>query len=144
MATEEKVVIRFIDGSVFKGYLKDFSEESKEITFEEAESRAAKTIRIQELKAIFFVRTFEGDKDYKEIKRYGVSQRKGRKIFVKFQDGESIVGYLQGNIPWQKGFFLSSSDEKKTGFFVLPADEESNNIKVFIIKSSVKDITSIP
>ena len=55
-----------------------------------------------------------------------------------------MIGYLEGDMPWEKGFFISKPDEKKTGFFLMPADEGSNNIKVFVIGASVKDITAIP
>ncbi len=65
-------------------------------------------------------------------------------MFVRFKDGESMIGYLEGDMPWEKGFFISKPDEKKAVFFLMPADEGSNNIKVFVIGASVKDITAIP
>lgn len=102
------------------------------------------TIPIEKLKAIFFVKTFKGDSKYREKKRYGLRQSEGRKIFVRFKDGESLVGYLQGDMPWDKGFFLSKPDKKKVGFFLVPVDVESNNIRVFIMSSSVRDITVLP
>jgi hypothetical protein len=55
-----------------------------------------------------------------------------------------MVGYLQGKVPWDKGFFLSKPDKVKKGFFLVPVDEDSNNIKVFVVYSAVKDITAIP
>ena len=81
---------------------------------------------------------------HKERKIYGIRRSEGKKIFVKFKDDESMVGYLHGDVPWDKGFFLSKPDKEKEGFFLIPVDEDSNNIKVFIIYSAVKDITSIP
>lgn len=143
MSTDEKVVIRFTNGSLLKGYLREFSVESHNIVFEELSGEGTQTIPVDNLKAIFFVRTFEGDKKYREIKRYGTNKIEGRKIFIRFKDGESMVGHLQGDMPWDKGFFLSKPDEKKTGFFLVPVDEESNNSKVFVIKSSVADITAL-
>jgi len=144
MSAEEKVVMRFNDGSLLKGYLGGFSQDSQEVSFEELGRDNVRYIPVQELKAIFFVKTFEGDKEYREKKRYGLRKREGRKIFIRFKDGESMVGHLQGDMPWDKGFFLSRPDEKKTGFFLVPVDEESNNIKVFVVRSSVKDITALP
>lgn len=144
MSTEDKVVLRFDDGKVLKGYLKEFSQESPKISFEELGDKKFRSVAVEDLKAIFFVRGFEGDKKYKEQKRYGISKKKGRKIFIRFRDNEFLMGYLEGDMPWDKGFFLSKPDQKKTGFFILPGDEKSNNIKVYVIKSAVKDIAAMP
>lgn len=144
MSDDDKVVLRFDNGTLLKGYLKEFSQESHHVLFEEIGGDSYRNIPVQELKAIFFVRTFEGDSEYREKKRYGIRKREGRKIFIRFKDGESMAGYLQGDMPWDKGFFLSKPDEKKIGFFLVPADEDSNNSKVFVIKSSVRDITLLP
>jgi len=144
MAWDDTVVLRFNDGKVLKGYLKGFSQESQEVMFEELGKTNASAIPVREMKAIFFVKTFEGDNTRREIKRYGLGQNKGKKIFVKFKDEESVIGYLHEDVPWDKGFFLSRPDNKKTGFFLIPVDEDSNNIKIFVIRSSVKDITAVP
>lgn len=144
MTDGDKVVLRFNNGELLKGCLKEFSQTSQEVLFEELGRKGVRTIPLQELKAIFFVRTFEGDSEYREKKRYGIRKREGRKIFIRFKDGESMAGYLQGDMPWDKGFFLSRPDEKKIGFFLVPVDEDSNNIRVFVIKSSVRDITLLP
>lgn len=144
MPEKEKVVIRFNNGRVLKGYLKEFFQDSPAILFEEAGKKEFYAISVRELKAIFFVKTFEGKNGYKEKKKYGERKQAGKKIFVKFKDGESFVGYLSGDMPWDKGFFLSKPDDKRTGFFIVPADEESNNEKAYIIKSSVKDVLALP
>ncbi|MBI4688866.1 MAG: hypothetical protein HY754_01120 [Nitrospirae bacterium] len=143
MSDREKVVIRFNNGSLLKGYLKDFSQDSHTLSFDELGGDSS-CISVHELKAIFFVRTFEGDSIYREKKKYGPERREGRKIFIKFKDGESIIGYLQGDMPWDRGFFLSRPDEKKTGFFIFPTDNKSNNIKIYVVGLSVKDITALP
>lgn len=144
MSPDDKVVIRFNNGTPLKGNLKEFSPESQHILFKETGDNSYKNIPWQELKAIFFVRAFEGDSEYREKKRYGIRKSEGRKMFIKFNDGESMIGYLQGDVPWDKGFFLSRPDEKKKGFFLVPADGESNNIRVFVVSSSVMDITAMP
>lgn len=144
MPVDDKVVLRFTDGKLLKGYLKKFSPESPEILFKKMYEKKTQTIPALILKAIFFVKTFEGNSNHKEKKIYRLRQSKGKKIFVKFNDDESMVGYLQGNVPWNKGFFLSKPDKGKEGFFIVPVDEDSNNIKVFVVYSSVNDITAIP
>ncbi len=144
MAEKEKVVVRFNNGKVLKGYLKEFFQESPAILFEEAGKKEFYAISVKELKAIFFVKTFEGKDGYREKKKYGERKQAGKKIFIKFNDGESLIGYLEGNMPWDKGFFLSKPDEKKTGFFIIPADADSNNEKAYIVRSSVKDVIALP
>lgn len=144
MSSEDKVVLRFNDGKLLKGYLKEFSQNAPEILFKKLDGKKTQTIPVLKLKAIFFVKTFEGNSSHRERKIYGLRKSEGKKIFVKFKDDESMVGYLQGNVPWSKGFFLSKPDKGKEGFFLVPVDENSNNIKIFVIYSAVKDITAVP
>jgi len=144
MSDEDKVVLRFTDGKLLKGYLKEFSQDSHKVLFKKLDGKKDQSIPIPKLKAIFFVKTFDGDSKYVEKKIYGIRRSEGKKIFVKFNDNESMIGYLQGGVPWNKGFFLSNPDKEKKGFFLVPVDEDSNNIKVFVVGSSVKDITAIP
>ncbi len=135
-----KVVLRFSDGKVLKGYLEHFSPDNEIVNINEI-SGERKSVNINELKAIFFVKTFEGKKDYNERKAFSGVNKRLKRVFVKFKDGESLTGYIEGEMPWQKGFFLESG--KKGGFFLLPTDNESNNIKIFVIASFVKDVTLV-
>lgn len=136
----EKVVLRFSDGMVVKGYLKVFSETGDFVEIEDL-SGNSRVAEIDKLKALFFVKSFEGMPHYNERKLFLGLNRRYKKVFVKFKDGESMTGYIEGDIPWGKGFFLERS--KKKGFYLLPTDNESNNIKVFVVTSSVKDVTLI-
>ena len=45
---------------------------------------------------------------------------------------------------WKKGFFLSKPDKRIKGFFLIPVDSDSNNIKVFVVGSAIRDITLMP
>lgn len=136
--TRDKVILRCLDGRLVKGYIDDFSV-SDEFVALEYESSEKQKIRVDELKAIFFVRTFEGNKSYSEKKSFRDLVSLGKRVFVKFKDGECMTGYLEGDVPWEKGFFLETS--KGPGFFLVPVDSESNNIKVFVVASSVWDVT---
>ncbi len=140
----EKVVVRFNSGKVLKGYVRDFRADSSVAILEEVGTNIEHKIPIIELKAIFFVKTFEGDSEYRERKAYGIREGRGRKVYIRFNDGESLVSFLESEVPWEKGFFLSKSDDKAKGFFLIPVDSESNNIKVFVVGSSIKDITIMP
>jgi hypothetical protein len=140
----EKVVLRFKSGKILKGYVLDFTAYSDVVIIQEAETRKEHGISIEELKAIFFVRTFEGDSKYRDRKAYGISNSAGRKVYIRFSDGESMIGFLEGDIPWEKGFYLSKADSNLKGFFLIPVDVDSNNKKVFVVGSSIKDITLMP
>lgn len=139
-----RVVVRFSNGKILKGHIRNFAANENSVLLEEVGTRIEKNVPIDKLKAIFFVKTFEGVSGYRDKKAYGIRQGRGRKVYVRFNDGESMVGFLEGEIPWKKGFFLSKPNSKVKGFFLIPVDTDSNNIKVFVVGSSIKDITLMP
>ena len=140
----EKAVTRLIDGKLLKGYIREFSPDQNEVTIEEEVTGDLHPVKIGDVKAVFFVKSFEGDHEHKEKKSYGSVKIKGQRVFVKFRDGEGLVGFLEGDVPWEKGFFLSKQDSNLKGFFLLPVDEDTNNIKVFVVSSSVDAVTVVP
>jgi hypothetical protein len=140
---DDRVVLRMLDGSTIKGYLKDFADVSELITIVEEGTGKTLTLPTSSLKAIFFVKSFEGNPSYREKKQYRVLPRKKRRIYVRFKDRETLLGYVEGEIPWEKGFFLSGNTSGKKGFFMIPADEGSNNRKIFVVASAVDDVTLI-
>ncbi len=134
----QKVIARFVDGRVLKTYVLDFSPYDEFVTVED-EARSVQRLKVDELKAIFFVKSFEGDKNRSDKKAFVWKSSTGKRVFVKFKDGEYMTGYVEGDIPWKKGFFLEPGKGK--GFFLIPVDEEGNNLKVFVVASSVWDVT---
>jgi small nuclear ribonucleoprotein (snRNP)-like protein len=134
----EKVVIRYLDGRIIKGEILNFSPSDGKLIIEDLSSES-RSIDVEELKAIFFVRSFEGDRNRVESKSFLGTIPSGKRVFVRFKDGEAMTGYVEGEIPWKKGFFLESS--KGIGFFLIPVDSHSNNIKVFVVSSAVRDVT---
>lgn len=142
---EERVVLKYLDGTIIKGYLRDFSEKSDELMLQEPGVQVVRSVRCDLLKAVFFVKSFEGNSDYNEKKAYGIRKPHGHRTFVKFIDGEDLVGFLESELPWDKGFFLTHHTiNSLKGFFLLPADAGSNNTRVFIFVHAVKDLTVVP
>ena len=133
----QKVVLKFLDGRIIKGHIGDFSPVSNHISLVD-EKLNEQDVQLNELKAVFYVKSFEGNKHYSDKKSFTETSRKGKKILVRFRDGERLIGYLEGDVPWQKGFFLES---KKGGFFLIPSDDQTNNIKVFVVSTSVTNVT---
>jgi len=112
-----KIVIRFADGRIDKGYTQDFSPNRPLFhvfkKLPSSESSKIQEIRVSELKAIFFVKSFAGNPNYKEGKSFvegDVAQ--GRKAEVVFLDGEILQGSVLGYDPKVSGFFLFPSDPK--------------------------------
>jgi len=124
-----KVVVRFKDGSIMKGKTRDFFPNKASFHLETLNGET-KTIDVEQLKAFFWVKDFEGNKNYDEDYNDEIAGT-GRKIIVKFSDGESIIGYTLGYSPDRKGFFMT------------PADSKSNNQRIFVVKSASEKIEFI-
>lgn len=144
MHENDKAVLRFNDGKILKGYIREFAPDSAMVVLKGTETAETVSVDVQQLKAVFFVKSFAGNRSHREKKSYAATKPKGNKIFIKFTDGENFVGFLEGGLPWDKGFFLSSHEKAQKGFFMLPTDEDSNNMKVFVFAASVTDATVIP
>ena len=146
MGDAEKVVVRFLNGKMVKGVVRNFSVETNELHFEDAGTADERRIPLAELKAVFFVRSLEGDHTHREKKAFGArkdADHLGKKIYIKFKDGESLYGFVRGDIPWKQGYFVSEPHGSAQGFLITPTDSESNNIKIFVVGGSIRDITAI-
>src|SRR5678815_3897079 len=123
MPAKTKVVVAFLDGRRLKGFLFDFSPvRGYFFLFPESDpagesSARGLLVRLSELKALFFVREFAGNPEYR--RQDPTSElRSGNKIEVTFTDGETLVG------------FADSPSAGGLGFFFTPADPNSNNERI--------------
>jgi hypothetical protein len=124
-----KVVVRLKDGTVVKGTTNDFFPNKSQFHLKTAEGYIDE-YDLEELKALFFVKDFDGDDSYSY--HYGDSVTGGgKKVKVSFVDGEEIVGYTQGYSP------------NRSGFFMIPADLSGNNVKVFVVVSATTEVQFI-
>jgi hypothetical protein len=123
---KNKVVARFKNGSILKGNTSDFLPNKNQFHLE-TEGGDIQTVEVDQLKAIFFVRDFTGNKDHVESYEDNISGA-GRKISVKFFDGEMIIGYTTGYSP------------ERQGFYITPAETKSNNERIFVVKSASEKI----
>lgn len=124
-----KIIIRFKDGKLLKGRTNDFSPRKK-IFHMNLISREEIKIDVEELKAIFFIKDFKGNKEYqaryKDALPWG-----GKKVKVVFYDDEEIIGYTE------------HFSQEEQGFFMTPADLSGNNERIFVIVSATKKITFV-
>jgi hypothetical protein len=126
-----KVIARFRDGRVIKGFTQDFFPNKDSFHLFKAEKGAgdATEVSVKELKAVFLVRDFKGNPFYEERKLYMNGEKpSGRKVEVTFRDGEVLVGSTLGY------------DPKRPGFFIFPVDPKSNNVRIFAVSSAVKQV----
>src|SRR5262245_46502435 len=124
----QKVVARFRDGRLVRGYTADFHPSKPQLHLS-AEPHSSDTLFLQlsQLKALFFVRDFNGDQMRVDRQEFG-SAPQGRKVVVTFHDGETLLGSTLG----YRG--------EGHGFFVQPADPRSNNLRVFVAPGSTQQV----
>jgi len=116
-----KVIARFMNGNLVKGFTNDFFPNKPSFHLGMNPSDKGLEVAVQELKALFFVKDFEGNPDHQKKRTFEEGKAyQGRKMAVTFKDGEVIVGTVL------------SYDKNRPGFFLVPSDEEGNNLRVFI------------
>jgi hypothetical protein len=119
-ASWQRVVARFRNGTVVRGYTNDFHPSKSHLHLTpEDKTGEAMFLALSQLKAVFFVREFAGDPTRVEGQAFEGAQP-GRKIEVAFEDGEVL-----------RGTTLAYRADG-CGFFVQPADAGSNNMRVFV------------
>ena len=122
-----KLVVKFKDGTLLKGKASDFFPNKRAFHLE-LESGEMVNIEMEELKALFFVKDFKGNANHQDNYNDAVPGG-GRKVQVLFNDGETIVGYSQGY------------SAERTGFYLVPADIQNNNERIYIVNSAVSKAT---
>ncbi len=125
-----KVVARFRDGRVIKGFCQNFfANKDRFHLFPPDNPWQPMGVIMRDLKAVFFVRDFSGDPKYLEKKTYPDGERpRGHRVEITFSDGEVMVGSTMGY------------GANREGFFITPADPRSNNVKVYAIAAAVQRI----
>jgi small nuclear ribonucleoprotein (snRNP)-like protein len=131
---KKKVVVKYQNGEIIKGWVEDFRPDRDTfILFPLIEYSEEETLEIKfdSLKAVFFVKDFIGDKNYKKVRTFDVVLKitpSQRKLIVNFKDGEKLYGTSH------------SYGRYKVGFFVYPVDQKDNSDRIFIIHSAVESV----
>jgi len=133
---ENKVVARFRDGKILKGFTQDFFPNKDMFHVSSTETGKDLTeVRIPDLKALFFVKSFEGKKDHRKHDHPDVMEKlkktPGVILNIVFTDGEKMLAFTHGYEPGRKGFFIFSPDP------------ESNWERAFVVKESTKEVTRV-
>jgi hypothetical protein len=131
------VVARYRDGKMIRGVTHDFGPQKKVFHVSTVEKHGRTVdgkvfeIFLSELKAVFFVKSLEGKQGPPSLK--GLMEEKLEtpglmKARITFFDGEILVGTTQGYTP------------ERDGFFVVPLERDSNNLRIFVVSSAVKKV----
>jgi len=118
----EKVVVHFRDGRLLKGFASHPEGNVSNLDVLPLDQRDHPvTVRLESVKAIFFVKDFAGDAAYTESKAFSDDEpyRPGRVAF-HMEDGEVLTGIVEDYQPDSAGFFLT------------PVDSRSNNVRCFV------------
>src|SRR5262245_33780386 len=135
---EDKVVAHFKDGRVVKGHTRDFSPARDSFTLQPYVGEVGPVpVFLDDLKAVFHVRTFDGNPAHPRQRaevgtiaepRFAKVMDQGRRVALQFIDGERLWGYAE---------MLEGEDR---GFFFFPTDPGDNNLRVYVVKSSLREM----
>jgi len=133
--TMAKVVARYLNGRVVKGFTVDFSPLQDRFHLVEAGAGAGqlREIRLSELKGVFFVKDLVGDLGHAKSNVFDPEDTTpGRRVRVRFKDGETLAGFSPDYLPVRSGFFL------------LPADLASNTDRCYVIAAAAEKVSPVP
>jgi len=131
---KKKAVARYQNGEIIKGWVEDFRPDRDFfilyplIEYSEEERME---IKFSSLKAVFFVKDFIGDKNYKKVSTFNFDLKitpSQRKLIVNFKDGEHLYGTSH------------SYGRYKVGFFMYPVDPKDNSERIFVVNSAVESV----
>lgn len=94
------------------------------------DSQAIEQVPTRDAKAVFFVKTFEGDLKHRALhfhEHAPVTQ--GLWVRVYFHDSEMIEGIVSNTADYVL----------QNGFFLMPTDPNGNNKLVYVLKGGLKD-----
>jgi len=135
MGEVNRIIARYLDGRVVKGTTEDFQAGRPNFHLLPLGESKTRVILCAQLKAVFFVREFEGRADRSDLRGFTNptgEQNQGKKIAVRFKDGETICGHTM------------AYTGERPGFFLVPADPGSNNIRIYVVRSATTKIAIGP
>jgi hypothetical protein len=130
MAEPNKVVAHFEDGSLLKGTTSDFNVAKPSFHLNPLTGAPGVEVFCRSLKALFFVKDLKGGGSRSPaVKGFeGSTSPGGKKIAVHFHDGELLCGFTLSYIPGREGFFM------------FPAESDSNNLRIFVANANVQEV----
>jgi hypothetical protein len=130
----QKVVARYRDGRMVKGHSVDIAAGRRVFHVRPPDGEPMQ-IRMDELKAVFFVRNFVGkaSRHEKRIPDPRDPRSRGSTVLtLVFEDGEVMTGWVMRYPPTEQFFFM------------VPVDSGSNNQRILINSAAVAVMEAVP
>ena len=134
--TRRKAVIRYVDGSLLRGYLSAQDEAALQTNVMEpfvvqVAGGHSQEVKPSDIKAIFFVKSFEGSPNYSEFKVF-TNRPNGRGVWIRvhFRDGEVMEGVATNSL----------ETYTRPVFQLTPPDPASNNQAVLVSKHFLQEM----
>jgi hypothetical protein len=129
---EQKIVVHLKSGRIHKGVTHDFEPTGGTFHVLPAEGGGVPVrISVEDMKALFWVKDYLGNRDFIARRRFAESTDSERRAIAVFEDGEEIWGTVGESTPDDRGFF----------FF--PADRDDNNLRIFIVRSALRELRPV-
>lgn len=126
---ENRVVVHMKDGAIHKGVTQGFDPAKETFYLLPAEGGGVPVkVDVEHMKALFYVKDYLGNRHFQARQEFDRAMREGKRAILTFLDDEK----LWGTIP--------DYDDKRPGFFFYPVDEEDNNIRIYVVRSSLKNL----
>ena len=128
--TTNMIVARFRDGRTLKGTTLNVDPSKPKFHLRIDETRVDE-IKLNDLKALFFVKDLTGNPAHNEAAEPTAGDLRlvgAKKIAVRFSDGETIIG-MSNRFPPLGAYF-----------FMIPIDPKSNNIRILVNRSATTSI----
>jgi len=94
------------------------------------DTNKAEDVSTKNAKAVFFVKTFDGDLRHKALHFHeNAPIVQGLWVRIAFHDGETIEGIISNS----RDYVLEH------GFFMMPTDPNGNNRLIYVLKDRLKD-----
>ncbi len=135
MSDGNRVVAHLLNGKLVKGTTQDFFPNRPVFHVLTLEGGAPLELRTKQIKALFFVKDFAGDGGRRDLRGFIEAPgetAQGKKLAVRFKDGELLCGYS-----------LTYSPERD-GFFMFPSDAGTNNLRVYVLSAAAAEIKAGP
>ena len=126
------VVARFKNGRTLKGT--SLNVDPDKATFHVRTESGGVEVKLNDLKALFFVKDPAGNKAHREAMAPTAGDPRlvgAKKVAVRFSDGERVVGMTNRFPPLKKFFFM------------IPIDPKSNNIRILVNRDATLKIEEV-
>jgi len=120
------VAVRYQDKRLVKGWTSDFMPHRDYFHLRLQDQDTPTRVELNGMKAVFFLKTPGRNPAFFDRRTFTKRVGSQTKVWLEFTDGERLAG-------WSSSFASTAS-----GFFLFPADSESNLEKAYVFRSAIQ------